>query len=103
MNSILTITTNYEIIGLAEYHIDKIVIELANTYATSVNQYKFKYQLSFLVLFIQYGEEGGITSQIELTILLTITESLTQSDLNIIDIQWTLENRIQNMEKKESG
>ena len=102
VNSKMTNTPNYGIIGIAEYHIDKIVIEMNNIYATVVNQYKFKYQLSFLVLFNKYGEEGQITSQIELPVILTFTENLTQSDLNNIDIQWTLENRIQNIEMKAS-
>ena len=103
VNSTLTIAPKYEIIGIAEYHIDKIVIELAKIYATLVNQYKFIYQLSFLAFCNKYGEEEEITSQIELPNILTFTENLTQSDLNKIDIQWALENRIQKIEMKESG
>ena len=76
---------------------------MANIYANIVNQYIFKYQISFLALFKKYGEEGEITSQIELPNILTITGNLTQSDLYNIDIQWVLENRIQNIEMKESG
>ena len=73
VNSVLTITPNYGIIGIAEYHIDKIETELAKIYATLVKQYKLKNQLSFLALFNKYGEEGETTSQIELPIILTIT------------------------------
>ena len=47
VNSMLTVTPKYEVFGFSEYHIDKIVIELADIYATLVNRYKFKYQLSF--------------------------------------------------------
>ena len=79
------------------------MVEIANIYARLVNENKFKYQLSFLALFIEYGEEGEITSQKELPIILSITENLTQSDLSNIDNQCSLENRIQNIEMKESG
>ena len=48
VNSKITITPNHEIIGIAEYHFDKKVIEMANIYAKLVNQYKYKSQLSFL-------------------------------------------------------
>ena len=51
------------------------MIELANIYATLVKKYKLKYQLSFLALFNKYGEEGEITSQIELPLILSITEN----------------------------
>ena len=56
-----------------------------------------------MVLSNKYGEEGEITSQIELPIFLTITEILTQSALNNIDLQWTGENKVQNIEMKKSG
>ena len=103
MNSIITNTPFYEIIGIAEYHIVKIVIEMAKNYATLVNHYKFNYQIFLLAFFNKYGEEGEITFQIELPIISNITELLTQSYLNNIDIQWILENRIQNIEMKKSG
>ena len=65
------------------------MVEIANIYASLVNQYKFNYQLSFLALFNEYGEEREITSQKDLRIILSITEKLTQSDLKNIDNQWT--------------
>ena len=42
--------------------------EMSRIYAKLKNQYIFKYQLTFLVLFIKYGEVIEITSEIELTI-----------------------------------
>ena len=73
VNSVLTIIPNYEIIGIADYYIDKIVMELAIIYSRLVNQCKIKYQLSLLAFLNKNGEEGEITSQIELIIILTIT------------------------------
>ena len=72
-------------------------------YAKLINQYKFKYQLNFIVLFNKFGEEDEIISEIELPITLSITDNLTQSEIDNIIIQWTLENTIQAVEMEESG
>ena len=39
----------------------------------------------------------------ELTIFLSVTHNLTQSEIENINIQWTLENKIQCVETQEFG
>ena len=77
--------------------------EMSHIYAKLINQYKFKYQLTFLVLFNKYGEDNEITCETELPITSSITHNLTQSEVDNINIKWTLENRIQSIEMIESG
>ena len=77
--------------------------EMSHIYAKLINQYKFKYQLTFLVLFKNYGEHIEITSEIESPFTLSITHSLTQFQIDNITIQCDLDNRIQSIEMKESG
>jgi len=66
--SIITITSKFDNIGIDINHINRIMVEMANIYAKLINQYKFKYQLTFLVLFNKYGENNEIISEIELPI-----------------------------------
>ena len=68
-----------------------------------MNQCNFKRQITFLVIFNKYGEDNDILSETELPITLSFTHNLTQPELDNINIQWTLENRIQSIEMKESG
>ena len=77
--------------------------EKSHIYEKLINQFKFKYQLTFLVLFIKYGEDDETTSAIELSITLNTTHNLTQSEIDNIDIQGALQKRIQSVEMKESG
>ena len=102
-NSILTISSKFNNIGVDINHINNKTEEMSHISAKLINQFKFKYQLTFLVLFIKYGEDNEITSEIELPITLSITHNLTQSQIDNINIQWNLENRIRSIEMKESG
>ena len=102
-NSQITITSKFNNIGIDINHIIDIMKEKCDVYAKLVLQYKFKYQLTFLVIFYRFGEDNEILSEVELPITLTITHNLTQSELDTINIRWTLENRIQSVEMKESG
>ena len=77
--------------------------KMSGVFAKLINQYQFKYILTFLVLFNKYGEDNEITSEIELSITLSITHNLTQGEIHSINIQCTLENRIQGIEMKEVG
>ena len=79
---------------VGKIHINKIVIEMSTIYAKLINHFKFKNQLTFLVLFIKYGEDNELLSEIELPITIFITHNLTQSEFDKIKIQWTLEIRI---------
>ena len=76
---------------------------MANMCAKLINQYKFKYQLTFLAPISKDEEDGEKANQIELPIILCITDNLTQSELDNINIQWSLGNSIQAIEIKESG
>ena len=102
-NSTITITSKFNNIGIDINHIKKIMEEMSYVYAKFINQYNFKYQLTFLVLFNKSGEDNEITSEIELPITLSNTHNLTQSQIDNINIRWDLENRIQSIEMKESG
>ena len=54
-----------------------------------------------MVLFHKHGEDIEVTSETELPITLSITHKLTQCEIDINNIQWTLEKRIQSIEMKE--
>ena len=47
---------------------------MSQVYAKLINQYKFKYQLTLLVLFNKYGEDSEKLSEIEVPNTLSITK-----------------------------
>ena len=81
-------------------YINKIFNEMSHIYAKFINQYKFNYQLSFMVLFKIFEEDGDIRKEAEMSINLYIINNLTQSKIDNVNIQWDLESRIQNLEMK---
>ena len=85
------------------YYIDQIFKKLSHIYARFINQYKFKYQLSFMLLFYKFEEDGDIRKEAEMTINLNMTSNLTQSEIDNVNFQWELEARKQNLEMQESG
>ena len=85
------------------YYIDEIFKEMAHIYAKFINQYKFKYQLFFMLLFCKFEEDDDIRREAEMTVNLNMTNNLTQSQIDNVDIQWDLEARKQNLEMRESG
>ena len=103
LNSQITITSKFDDTGIEMYFIDKIFKEMAHIYSQFINQYKFKYQLSFMLLFYKFGEDGDIGKEAEMTITLNMANNLTQTEIDNIDIQWDLEARKQNLEMRESG
>ena len=103
LNSQITITSKFDNTGIEMYYIDKIFKELSHIYAKFINQYKFKYQLSFMLLFYKFEEDGDMRKEAEMTINLNMTNNLTQSEIDNVDIQWDLEARKQNLEMSESG
>ena len=64
--------------------------------ASFINQNKFKYQLSFMVLFNNFEEDGDIRKEAEMSINLYMINNLTQSEIDNANVQWELESRIQN-------
>ena len=104
LNSQITITSKFDnIIGIEMYHINDIFKEMAHIYAKFKNQYKCKYQLSFMLLFNKFEEDGDIRRETEMTITLNMIINLTQSEIDNVNIQWEVEARKQNLEIKESG
>ena len=103
LNSQITITSKFDYTGIEMYYIDEIFKEMAHIYAKFINQYKFKYQLSFMLLFYKYEEDGDIRKEAEMTITLNMINNLTQSEIDNANIQWEVEARKQNLEMKESG
>ena len=76
---------------------------MSHFYAKLMNQYKLKYQIKFLVLSNKNGEVNETISEKDLPTTLSITHNLTQSEIDNINIQWTLEKRIESVEMKKSG
>ena len=103
LNSQITITSKFNNTGVEMYFIDKIFKEMAHIYAKFINQYKFKYQLSFMLLFYKSEEDGDVIREAEMTVTLNMANNLTQSGIDNVDIQWNLEARKQNLEMNESG
>ena len=103
LNSQITITSKFDNTGIEMYYIDEIFKEMAHIYAQYINQYKFKYQLSFMLLFYKFEEDGDIRREAEMTVTLNMVNNLTQSEIDSVDIQWAVEARKQNLEMCESG
>ena len=82
---------------------DEIFKEMSHIYAKFINQYMFKYQLSFMTLFYKFEEDGDIRKKAEMSINLNMTNNLTQSEIDNTNIQWDLEARKQILEMQESG
>ena len=103
LNSQITITSKFDTFGIEMNFVDKIFREMSHIYAKFINQYKFKYQISFMLLFYKFEEDGDIRKEAEMTVNLNRTNNLTQSEIDNVDIQWDLEARKQNLEMQESG
>ena len=101
--SILTITPIFSEFGIKFRYIIKIVKELSVIYARLKNQNKFKYHTFFSASFYKINEEDQRYNEIELYINLENDHSLTESDIDNIDVRSQLEHQIQIQETKESG
>ena len=101
VSSQITIVSKFTNIGIHITYINRILEEMAKFYARLINQ-KNKYHVSFLATFKKYGEDGELINQIELPNTLSMTRNLTQSEIDNIYFQWTLENGIQTIESQES-
>ena len=102
-NSKLTITPYHSEFGIEFRYINKIVRELAVIYARLINQYKFKYQVVFSARFDKQDEDDQLLDETELFINLNNNHSLTQTDIDNIDVVSSLEHQIQKQEMKDSG
>ena len=102
-NSKLTIMPNCPEFGNEVRYINKIIKELTIISARLTNQYKFRYQTVFSARFDKQDEDNQVLDKTELFINLNINPNLTQTDINIIDIQSPLERQIQKQEMKDCG
>ena len=103
LNSKLTISSNFENTGIEFRFINKIMREMSIIYARLINQYKFRYQTVFSARFDKQDEDGQLLDETELFINLNINQNLTQSDIDNINITFSLERQIQQQEMKDSG
>ena len=78
-------------------YINHIIKKLSNIYARLINQYKFRYQTVFSVVFDKQNDDD----EKELFIDLNISHNLTQSDIDKIGVLSTLRHKIQDEEMKE--
>ena len=89
------IITPYESVNEVEiFYINQIIKRLSNIYARLINQYKFRYQTVFSVVF---------DKQNELFIDLNISHNLTQNDIDVIDNISPLKHKIHDEEMKNSS
>ena len=84
-------------------YINKIFEKKSHIYAKFINQYKFKYQFSFMVILNKFEADGDIRKEAEMSLNLNMINNLIQFEIDIVNVQWDLESRIQNLEMKESG
>ena len=94
-NSKSTISPNYPEFGIEVRYINKIIKELSVIYARLINQYKFRYHIVFSATFDKQDEDNQVLDETELFINLKIKHSLTESDLDEIDVRSSLEHQIQ--------
>ena len=102
-NSIINITSKFNNIRIDIIQFNRISEEMVIINAKMIFSYKIKNQVSPSASFNKNREDGEMILQIELTFTSSQTENLTQPETDNINIQWTLENRIQRIEMPESG
>ena len=99
----LTITPNYPEIGIEIRYITKISKEMSIIYARLLNQHQFKYQTVFSARFDKRDEDDQVLDKTELFINLNINHSLTERDIDNIDVKSPLEHQIQQQAMEDSG
>ena len=97
------ITPKYLKFGTEIRHTKKTLKQMAIIFAISRNQYIFKHQTVFSARFAIQNEGNQIIDGTELFINLNITPNITESDLDSIDVQSSLEKQIRNQEMKDFG
>ena len=102
-NSKLTILPNYPEFGIEVRYINRIVKGLSVIYARLINQYKFQFQTEFSAKFDKQKEDNQVLDETELFNNLNNNHNLTQTDVDIIDVESPLEHQIHQQERKDSG
>ena len=94
---------NYPEIGIEVRYTKKIMKELSVIFARKINQYKFKYQTVFSPKSDKQDEDNRVLDGTEIFINLTNNHTLTQTDIDNIDVKSPLEQQIQQQGMKDSG
>ena len=102
-NSKITISPNFPEFGIEVRYINKIMKDLYIIYARLINQYKFRYPTVVSARFDKQDEDNQVLDETELFINLNINHNLTESDLDKIDVEPSIEHQIQQQEMKDSG
>ena len=76
---------------------------MATIYARLINQNRFNYHIFFSARFYKINEEYQRSVETEIFFNLNFNNSLTENDINDIDVKSQLEHQIQIQETKESG
>ena len=76
---------------------------MATIYARILNQYKYKYQTVFSARFDTQTEDNQLLKETELYINININHTLTDNDLDKINVRFALEDQIQTEEIEELG
>ena len=85
-NSPLNIEPNFPDIGIETRYFNKILKEMATIYARLINQYKYKYHITFSTSFYKINEEDQRSGEIEIFINLNIHNNFTEVYINNIDV-----------------
>ena len=91
------ITPNISEYEVQVCYINHIIKQLSNIYVRLINQYKFRYQTVFSAVFDKQNEDEK-----ELFIDLNISNSLSQSDIDKIDVISPLKHKIHDEEIRDS-
>ena len=91
------ITPNISEYEVQVCYINHIIKQLSNIYARLINQYKFRYQTVFSAVFDKQNEDEK-----ELFIDLNVSNSLSQSDIDKIDVISPLKHKIHDEEIRDS-
>ena len=102
-NSKLTVTPNFAEFGIEFRFINKNIKELSVIYGKLINQYIFKHQAFFSTRFDKQDEDNQLLDKTELFINFKINNTLTETDIDNIDVKSPLEHHIQLQGLKDSG
>ena len=102
-NSKLIIKPSCPEFGIEGRYINKIIKELSVISATSINQYSIRYQTMFSARFDKQDGNNQVLVETDFFTILNINQSLTQTDLDSIDIKSPLKHQIQQQKMKDSG
>ena len=97
LNSKITIKSKYNL-PVELLDLDNIFKEMAKIYGRLINQYKFKNQVFFLVIF-----DKETRSELEQYISLEVNKNLTSGDIEKYDLGRKTFVLIENLEMKDSG